>query len=273
MSAAISSGGGDTRGHYLYGIIEASGGSLPTGAPGVDGASPVTLLEHRDIAAVVSEVPLAEFGARALEHNVKDLQWLEDRTRAHEAVLERFLLAGPVLPARFCMIYRSSRHLLEVMAENYPSLRASLERVRGAREWGVKVLFDRDAAVKLEKTGHEAVNRSSGAAVGEGRAYFEARKLDQLVTTEVERTAATCADEAHARLHAYARDAKVLASPPAARLRVVMNAAYLVDTEREAAFEEALRRLAADYADRGLRFELTGPWPAYNFASTTNDAR
>ena len=272
MSRASGRGGEDTRGQYLYGIIEATGGPFPTGVPGVDGVSPVTLLEHRDIAAVVSDVPLAEFGERELEDNVKDLQWLEAKTRAHEAVLERFLPTGPVLPARFCTLYRSSRYLLEVVAEKYPSLKASLERVRGAREWGVKALLDRGAAVERERARREA-SRSSAAGIGEGRAYFEARKLDHAVAAEVERTAAAFAEEAHGRLGAWAREAKLLVATPAVGPQVVMNAAYLVDTEREAAFREEVRRVAMDYADGGVRFELTGPWPAYNFASTTNERR
>ena len=44
---------------------------------------------------------------------------------------------------------------------------------------------------------------------------------------------------------------------------MVFNAAYLVeDRER---FEEELGALADEHRARGVDFELTGPWPPYNF--------
>jgi hypothetical protein len=43
---------------------------------------------------------------------------------------------------------------------------------------------------------------------------------------------------------------------------MVLNAAYLVDEERALAFGAAVEELGDD----ALCFELTGPWPAYNFA-------
>jgi len=63
----------------------------------------------------------------------------------------------------------------------------------------------------------------------------------------------------------------------AARLRVLKDEAteqgelaarlaFLVRRERFDDFREAAERLAAAYTPLGFRFELTGPWPAYNFA-------
>jgi hypothetical protein len=48
---------------------------------------------------------------------------------------------------------------------------------------------------------------------------------------------------------------------------MVLNAAYLVRTSREDAFREALDQLHAAYAPQGVDFELTGPWPPYNFVA------
>jgi hypothetical protein len=43
-----------------------------------------------------------------------------------------------------------------------------------------------------------------------------------------------------------------------------LNAAYLVDPEATA-LRSALGELEARFAGYGVSFELTGPWPAYNF--------
>ena len=45
---------------------------------------------------------------------------------------------------------------------------------------------------------------------------------------------------------------------------MIFNGAYLVGADGNA-FEAALGSLAAEYRDAGVEFELTGPWPPYNF--------
>ena len=47
--------------------------------------------------------------------------------------------------------------------------------------------------------------------------------------------------------------------------RMIMNAAFLVDRGREAAFDKRLQEIAKEHA--GLSFQLTGPWPPYNFVA------
>jgi hypothetical protein len=48
--------------------------------------------------------------------------------------------------------------------------------------------------------------------------------------------------------------------------RMLLNVAYLVEAEALDAFQAALAEVATAYGDRGFQFELSGPWPAYNFA-------
>jgi predicted polyphosphate/ATP-dependent NAD kinase len=48
--------------------------------------------------------------------------------------------------------------------------------------------------------------------------------------------------------------------------KMIMNAAFLIDREREADFDEAVNRIARKFGDR-LNFKYTGPWPPYNFVN------
>ena len=48
---------------------------------------PVELIAGEQIAAITSRVPLAEFGQGALEANLQDPVWLEEKIRAHDNVL------------------------------------------------------------------------------------------------------------------------------------------------------------------------------------------
>jgi hypothetical protein len=67
--------------------------------------------------------------------------------------------------------------------------------------------------------------------------------------------------------------ASELLAPQSAELsghsgEMVLNGAYLVDDERLDGFRSVVEELGRAYADSGLAFELTGPWPAYNFAGS-----
>ena len=48
--------------------------------------------------------------------------------------------------------------------------------------------------------------------------------------------------------------------------KMIMNAAFLLEREREAEFDAAVNRIAKKFGDR-LNFKYTGPWPPYNFVN------
>ena len=48
---------------------------------------------------------------------------------------------------------------------------------------------------------------------------------------------------------------------------MILNGAYLVRTDADRGFREALSALERTYADDGVQFDLTGPWPPYNFVA------
>ena len=52
---------------------------------------------------------------------------------------------------------------------------------------------------------------------------------------------------------------------------MILNGAYLVAEERMTAFQAELASLEGEYGDLGLSYEVTGPWPPYNFVSTCTE--
>jgi hypothetical protein len=48
--------------------------------------------------------------------------------------------------------------------------------------------------------------------------------------------------------------------------RMIMNAAFLVERDRERDFDEKVRDISRKYEDL-LTFKYTGPWPPYNFVN------
>jgi hypothetical protein len=262
MSA--TAGRGDGEGWYVYGVAAADGASddwFAEGA-GVDPSSPVTLVVDGSLAAIASRISLAEFGEEELAANLHDPAWLESKARAHEAVLEAALEHEALVPFRFGTIFRTRAQVAE-MLRGHADLEASLDRLRGTTELGVKAFLD---PVRFD-----AGREQESPEPSSGRAYLVSKQRERKLAEERASFKVTCAQQSFERLAAAAEDAR---SNPLQRPEVsghtgemVLNAAYLVRTAREDAFREALEQLEAAYVPQGVDYELTGPWPPYNFVA------
>jgi hypothetical protein len=228
-------------GWYVFGIV-------PSDAAPASGTS---LVERGPLAAVAAEVSLAEFGEEVLPERLNDRAWLEEKVRVHEAVLQSFVGVTPVVPLRFGAIYHDVEDVRRLLAERGDRFEAVLERVTGRNEVGVKAWFDPAHVTQ--------------PAAGTGREYLQ-RRSKELSSV---RDATAVASEAHARL-AAAADAAVVNRPQPRELtgrdeQMLLNGAYLV-RDGDDRFATEVARLAEEHAAAGITFELTGPWPPYNFA-------
>lgn len=250
--------------------VTRSGEGGPEDVLGVRGAH-LMRVESGDLAAVVSRVPLAEFGAEPLRDNLNDIAWLERVARAHQKVLEAALEAGTIVPLRLCTIYESEAGVRRMLQDEGETLARALEILDGRQEWGVKLLVD------AEKLASAARARSDEAGElddelrerTEGGAYMLRRRFERRTREVADALAAEVAEDVHRRLAAWATDAVSL--PPQNRDLshhegdMLLNGAYLVATDRVEGLRELVAELEELHRPLGARLELTGPWPPYNF--------
>lgn len=255
------------HGYYVYGITRRIDG-LPLAEKGIDAACPVYALPDGNIQAIVSEVSLAEFGEEALEANVQDLQWLAERVRAHESILEAILPHCTLIPMRFCTIFLSESRVREMLAERHDDYINTLTRLDGRKEWGVKVYVDSaiiaqrvgDISDKVKNLEMEMAEKSGGAA------YLWKKRLDEAVAVETDRVNIEVAQRSHDLFSGYAEES--VTNPLQGREgaeEMILNGAYLVADERLGAFEAELSGLEDEYVALGFSFRASGPWPPYNF--------
>jgi hypothetical protein len=129
------------RASYAYAVARSFDPARLAGVRGVDGAE-VRLVEFRDLVAVVSPVPLAEFDEAALRTKLEWLPWLEATARAHHAVVDAVAASSVTLPLRLATVYRGDERVTEVLRQGHRRFRAALDRLAGRVELGVKVSTD-----------------------------------------------------------------------------------------------------------------------------------
>ena len=254
---------------WAYCVLKADD-PQPPDLVGVDPREPVERLEAGGLAVLVSRVPSAEFGAEPLRLNLNDLGWLERVARAHEAVLDRVLAEGTIVPLRMCTIYQTGNSVRRMLEQERASFFEALSALDDRFEWAVKVLIDSRRLLDAVHAGDEGADSESEAAErGEGSSYMLRRRSERAARESAATIARSVADDVHGRLADWAIDAT--SSRPQNRDlsghtgEMVLNAAYLVQRSRT----DELRGLVAELEDRhralGVTIELTGPWPPYNF--------
>jgi Gas vesicle synthesis protein GvpL/GvpF len=251
---------------YVYGIVRAGDeiGQFDAATQGVDASSPIALLREGELAAIVGEVPLADFGQDVVMERIRDPSWLEEKVRAHEAVLEAALPRAPLVPFRFGTIFADEEQVRRMLRE-HDHLRSTLDDLEGTFELGVKGFLE------PERAAAEAAQPEQGEPASAGRSYLLRKQHDRRLAEARAELQMTLGTESHEVLAAAARDARAnpLQRPEATGHSgdMFLNGAYLVEAAREGAFREALVGLESLYGESGATYELTGPWPPYNFVA------
>ena len=227
------------------------------------GAKPV-VKAGRDSAVIVVSVHPGDFTGPAGEANLADVSWLGPRAAAHERILREALKHGPVMPCRFGTLLADDAAVLRLGQERAAELNIFTELTAGADEYGVRIVFDRAAALK-------AFMQETSPGGGSGAAYLMRRKKEQDASAKLVPWLNRHVQDGAAEL--------MLQAPPWLRGMVPVRArkaegsmepllaiAALVDRAEVSEFDRAIDALASHIEPLGCHIELLGPMPAYSFA-------
>ena len=239
------------EGKYVYCIVETKE-PRTFGPIGIGGRGDEVYTVHHDgLAAVVSNTPLVVYDPT------------RENVLTHEQVNETVMREFTVLPMAFGVLFRTEEDIVELMRGTYDALRDVLRKMEGKVEFGLKVNWDRERVVgEIERENEEIRNlKEQITARSAGSTYFARMQLGRLVEN-----ALTEQSEAYVReVYAALRDTAVAsrANKPIGD-KMIMNAAFLIEREREPEFDGKVKEIAAKYEGK-LSFRYTGPWPPYNF--------
>jgi hypothetical protein len=239
------------RGKYVYCVIQ-SADALKFGAVGIgDNGSEIHTVHYRDLAAVVSDVPLGI------------LDSTRENVLAHERVNEIVMRDHTVIPMSFGTIFKTKDDIVQLLRSAYDAFGDVLSKMRDKMEFGLKVLWDRDSIVKDIEDEDEGIHRlKNEIALQKGSTYFARMQYGRAIDAALQSRSERYGSEILDRLRDVAVASRI--NKPIGD-KMIMNAAFLVSRDQEGAFDTRVKSIAAEH-DK-LTFKYTGPWPPYNFVN------
>lgn len=250
---------------YLYGFVPADVGLPQQGLLGVRDTE-VERVDGQGFAAVVSRVPEPEFAGEALERNCGDVEWMAALGLSHEQVVSWFVDHATILPASLLTLFSGPAALAATMARDAQRVRRELDRFRDLHEWDLRVGYDGDRLMAHLGQVSETVGRLDREieAATPGKRFLLEKKRKDLARTEGRSAARRLARELLDELRAHTRDVVTL-DPPDDGAPAPLNAALLVERERESDLSAALAEQLERLEPLGITAELSGPWAPYRF--------
>jgi hypothetical protein len=258
------------QGIYLYCLAQSS--RLPPlrlSGPGVDGRNSLEMARYEDIAAVWSPVPVEDFCGPEAEERLRDLTWIGPRVIRHQEVVAGVMRHSPVLPVRFGTIFASLANLEKVLQRHSGAIAGCLTRLTDQEEWAVKGMLDRPGAREKLFSLKLAREAESLEALSPGKRYLEEQRLRAAGDQELQRWLQKVCREVWTDLRGYAaeiQERRLLSREATGSDEdMVWNWALLIPRQAVGGFQARIQGVIAQYAPRGLRLEVTGPWPPYSF--------
>lgn len=245
--------------------------------PAADVPGSLALLRYSpDLCAVTGEVRREEFAGPEAELNMQQLSWVGPRAVRHEAVIEEVMASSPVLPARFGTLFSSAEALAEFAGQHREKITQFLDRVAGHGEWSVKGVFDRQQAEAALISTTLVEQRKQLSALPPGTRHFAQQRLRRDIERELTAWLESACRALAGELASHAADFRECAAGPGARSESdaaeVLNWAFLLPNSAATAFQELVERANLNHGLRGLRLQLSGPWPPYRFVPALSAA-
>lgn len=233
---------------YVYAITAADHPVRTEGLAGVgEPAAPLRTVRTGDLTAVVSDAP---GGLRAKRRDVA----------AHQAVLERLMADGAVLPMRFGLVGPDDEQVAAALDENRDGYKERLAELGNCLEFNLKVSRDEDDLLTEIVHSSDEIRRLNEATRANPAAQSEKMRLGELLAQEISARQERTSREITERLSPAARKT----ATGETLQDTLLNVSFLVDRDQAAAFSEAVHQEARRHSE-AYTIRLNGPLPPYSF--------
>ena len=175
----------------------------------------------------------------------------------------------PVVPFRFCTIYKNQEGLFKAIMPHKEKILSFLDYTADKTEWSVKVFCNKAIFVKYSDKNKEPSATTDQTSLLPGEAYLLAKKMRKIKEENFKQDLQMYLKDIDFTLSQFTDSYRFLQctdkSIHGRPLDMVMNTAFLVEQQTFTMFKNTLDMLAEKYKSKGVVFEMSGPWPPYNF--------
>ena len=193
------------------------------------GAEPadVYTIARGDLAAVVSDAPL------------EVLDPTRDNVLAHQRVNETVMKQDTVLPMSFGTVFKTHDDVVELLRSASDAFSDVLNKMEAKLEFGLKVVWDRDAIIRDIEQEDEDIRRvKAELQAHKGSTYFARMQYGRLVDAALQAKS----ERYVADIFAALRQASVAArSNKLIGERMILNAAFLVNRRDARVFDRCVK--------------------------------
>ena len=238
-------------GHYIYAIAATPEEETLT-CSGMPDSGPVSLICHKGIAAVVSSTPVLSYPIS------------RKNTMAHQQVMEQVMKHHTILPVKFGTVADTLELIYEkLLEERHKELEKQLNHFAGKVELGLKLMWREMDSVYSSiiqespkiRAARDRLNRRRG-----GR-QDEQIHLGEMVAAALEQKKKKEEALVWKALKGLWVDHRINNAIGDA---MILHHAYLVDQNREAAFDEAIDQLLAN-RESEMKLKYVGPTAPSHF--------
>jgi hypothetical protein len=242
-------------GKYIYCII--GNNKVQTFGPlGIGGrGDELYTICFNDLAAVVSNSLIINYSVS------------RENVIAHEKAIEEVMKKHTVLPVRFCTIAEDEEKVKKILEKEHDKFVDLLKNIEGKKELGLKAIYKEDIIYKeiLEKYKDIKKLKDTIASKSLEQAYYQRMEIGKKVEAALQK-----------EKEIYKEDILDALSPLAVEVktnntygeRMIINAAFLINEDKEAQFDQKVQELADKYDDK-MKFKYVGTLPPFNFINLT----
>jgi hypothetical protein len=241
-------------GKYMYCIIHCPEPRQFTNRGIGERGDVVHTIAFDSLAAVVSDTPIVEYDSS------------RRNMMAHTLVLEEVMREFTILPVRFGTVAPTAQAIQErVLKRRYGELNGLLHEMEGRVEMGLKAFWYEEVIFREIVDENPPIRSLRDGLMGRPpeETYYDRIRLGEMVEAAMGKKRDEDAEKILTSLRPLVYKThvnKVITD------RMVLNAAFLMNRDREPEFDQVVQQLDAEMSRR-LIFKYVGPVPPYNFVN------
>jgi hypothetical protein len=258
---------------YLYGIVlfeELEKTEVPS-IIGID-QKRSTVLNFKDLAAVITPVNPLNFSQQQIDLQLKDPDWLKEKAFHHHKCISAIHSQLTILPMSFCTIFQKEENLISLLNEQYEVILQKLIKLKEKQEWNIKIYCNSEQAFSYVVNHNPAVLelRENIATMPKGKQFIMKKKLNQLITAELESEQSQWWHQIEQKLKLIFAESKLRKiwgrEVTERKDDMIVNCDFLIDKRKSEQFLTKIQELEQEFSVLGCTFQVSGPWPPYHFS-------